>query len=84
MVNSSLYHALFNIRHYGRRYGASKQFRVILHYSFIVLKKFFPNKRFWRVGISIYINICCGHGCVQFFKVLVVIKNDYIWISDWR
>jgi FkbM family methyltransferase len=45
MVNSSLYHALFNIRHYGRRYGASKQFRVILHYSFIVLKKFFPNKR---------------------------------------
>ena len=45
MTKSSLSHAFFNIKHYGKRYGFSKQFRVIIHYSYIVLKKFFPTKK---------------------------------------
>lgn len=42
MTNSSLSHALFNIRQYGKSYGFAKQVRVILHYSFIALKKILP------------------------------------------
>jgi len=45
MTKSSLSHAFFNIKLYRDRYGFSKQVRVIIHYSFIVLKKFFPSKK---------------------------------------
>lgn len=45
MTKSSLSHAFFNIKLYGDRYGFAKQVRVIIHYSFIVLKKIFPSKK---------------------------------------
>lgn len=38
-------HALFNIRQYGQIYGFAKQIRVILHYSYIALKKIFPSPK---------------------------------------
>jgi len=45
MANSSLSHALINIRQYGKRYGFGKQIRVIFHYSYIALKKFLPSPK---------------------------------------
>lgn len=45
MTSSSLSHALFNIRQYGQIYGFAKQTRVILHYSYIALKKILPSPK---------------------------------------
>lgn len=39
---SSISHALYFIRQYRKRYGFSKAIRVLIHYSYIAIKKFFP------------------------------------------
>jgi len=46
----SISHALFFVRQYRKRYGISKSFRVLIHYGYIVMKKFSPKSNVLEVN----------------------------------